>query len=101
MADEGRLTLILSHPAVCQLEDTVVFYTNNGCLISFADELIGRCGIVAVTVCRLAGNRSDRSHDCLTAVAQSRHYSRFLEAARSDCTLPPRAVLTCECPLCK
>lgn len=38
---------------------------------------------------------------CLTGVGHSRHYSRFLEAARSDCTLPPRAVLSPECPPCQ
>lgn len=63
MADELCFTLTLSHPAACHLEDTVDFYMNNGRLISFAGDLIGRCGIAALTMCRLAGNWIDRSHD--------------------------------------
>lgn len=65
MADEGRLTLTLRRPAVCHLEDTVVFYMSNGCLISFADREMWHSdsGSSSPGWKLAAGALSDGSHD--------------------------------------
>lgn len=40
MEDEGQFTLILSHSAVCHLEDTSGFDMDNGRVISSAEEVL-------------------------------------------------------------
>lgn len=40
MADEGQFTLILSHSAVCHLEDTAGCGMDNGRVISSAEEVL-------------------------------------------------------------
>lgn len=39
MVDEGQFTLILSHSAVCHLEDTAGFDMDNARVISSAEEV--------------------------------------------------------------
>lgn len=46
MADEGHVTLILSHSAVCHLEDTAGFDMITDAIMSSAEEVLWRDNLV-------------------------------------------------------